>query len=231
MLALDIDQAGRLPMIEITFAVLLSALEYAHPVDVQRGSAEQQTFGWDLTYQSVLAKNNLAAQDVALVGLGPGYRSPATRAMTGWKGSTIKSSILIETPGGMCGAAVHTLWLVRTDDNAYFYASLSVTPPEDSNGELDAALLDELVITAASWEQADRPRRRKDVAFAIDYFGFLSTYDGQTSKQLILTSEDILLRSERDQSDQRPGRLLQAIEPISDAMQRCKKQEVAPTAP
>jgi hypothetical protein len=81
-------------------------------------SAQQSRPLWDFTYESVLAKNKVAKSELISSWLGR-YKSPAEKWFSEWQGKPIISSILIEYPAFHAGEHT-TMWLVRTDDEAFY---------------------------------------------------------------------------------------------------------------
>ena len=154
-------------------------------------SAHSATLGWDLTYMEVLQSNKLEPADVLWLTATDRYRSPVAEALKGWTGAPITGSVLYEFPAGH-GRAHGVLWLIRTSDHAYYRLLFVDAPFRGKQGEIAPALFDSILGSACKWDQAERPKHPPDVVLAIDYWGFLSTYDGTNSRQLVLTIDDFI---------------------------------------
>src|SRR5687767_747288 len=95
--------------------LLIAVAILCQPIYAQKSGISE---GWDLTYYSVLEKNNVNRREWIWKWLGPKYESPAKKLISEWQGEPIVSSILIEFPAPHAGEHIGA-WFVRTKDHAY----------------------------------------------------------------------------------------------------------------
>ncbi|HVF55735.1 MAG TPA: hypothetical protein VM934_06270, partial [Pyrinomonadaceae bacterium] len=74
-------------MLKITNLIVALAL-LGQPVCAQDSTP---SLGWDLTYSSVLERNNIGRSEWIRKWLGSGYQPPAKKWIAGWRGEPIVS--------------------------------------------------------------------------------------------------------------------------------------------
>jgi hypothetical protein len=195
----------RITSLIITVAIL------SQPVCAQKSSL---SLGWDLTYSSVLERNNVGRGEWIWKWLGPDYQSPVGKLISEWRGEPIVSSVLIEFPAFHAGEHT-TAWFVRTKDHAYYWEFLEGKPPDPAKEALKPQLYDKLFATASAWQQG-KPLRVEDTPTGgiPGYIGFLSLYRQGESRQMLLNLEDFFICETKDCESRKPGRLALALEPV-----------------
>jgi hypothetical protein len=181
--------------------------------------AQQKTpfNGWDLTYKSVLERNNVAKTDWVWLWLGH-YKSPAEKWISTWDGKPIISSVLIEYPA-FHAAEYQTLWFIRTEDEAFYWESTEGRENDENQDVITPELYDALYKHASSWQQL-APKTAKELPEQAlpGYFGVLSLSGPNGSKQMLLTVEDFFICLNKaclpGETNMKVGRLMQALEPI-----------------
>lgn len=199
---------------------------------IQVGYAQQSdsSLGWDLTYSSVLKKNNVAPSQWIWKWLKFGYgesdardQSPAQKWISEWRGEPIISSILIEYPA--FHAAEHTTeWFVRTENKAFYWRIVEDrAEPKIEKKYFTVQAYDDLFKEVSSWRQAilrkpeDLPPGMSpdEINFQTGYFGFLSSYKKGESRQMLLTIEDFVICNGKkctpESHELKPGRVLNAL--------------------
>jgi len=196
----------------LQLSVLIAACATACAQKATAGS-----FGWDLSYSSVLDANSVGPDEWIRKWLGPNYQSVAKGWISSWNHGPIQSAVLLEFPA-QAGERV-ILWFVRTKDQAYYYQRAEGTPllrddklPSERNETLDLLAYDKFFSEASSWQQAT-PRKPEDTpnGAPLGYFGFLSVYGSPSSRQILLTSDDFAICETKDCKTSKPGRLLEAL--------------------
>ena len=198
-----------LMMIKITNLIIATAL-FCLPVIAQESS---RPFGWDLTYSSVLETNKIGSHEWIRKWLASGYQSPAKKWISGWQGEPIVSSILIEYAGFSHAGEHCTMWLFRTKDHAYYRQEFEGVKFSDIKKSLKPEVYDNLFATASSWQQA-KPEKPKDPQSIPGYIGFLSLYDKDKSRQMLLTLEDFITCDTKECKSMKLGRLMIALDPV-----------------
>jgi hypothetical protein len=143
-------------MLKITNLIVALAL-LGQPVCAQDSTP---SLGWDLTYSSVLERNNIGRSEWIRKWLGSGYQPPAKKWIAGWRGEPIVSSILLEYPAFHAGEHT-TMWFVRTKDNAYYWQSVEDAESDDEKKVLKPRAYDNLFVLVSSWQQA-KPLKVED---------------------------------------------------------------------
>ncbi|NOT46658.1 MAG: hypothetical protein HOP17_02765 [Acidobacteria bacterium] len=172
--------------------------------------------GWDLTYKSVLERNNVAKTEWIWPWLAQ-YKTPAEKWLAGWKGEPIVSSMLIEHPA--FHAAEHTtMWLIRTEDEAFYWESVAGSKNIGYEEPIAPTVYDAFYKEASAWQQF-RPKRASALKTGAltGYMGFLSVYGPDGSRQMLLTMDDFsvcLDKSCTPGKSVKPGRLIAALVPI-----------------
>ena len=191
-------------------------------------------FGWDLTYESVLERNNVDRKEWIWKWLNFTYKdefnskfeTPAKKWIAEWNGKPIISSILIDYPA--FHAAEHTtMWFFRTIDKAYFWEFIDDSSSNLEKQDLDIKVYDKIYEQMSSWQQAVPPRAEDlptdappgGVSFFTGYIGFLGLYEKGKSCQMLLTMEDFVICNSKECCTPecktlKSGRLLVAIEPV-----------------
>jgi len=176
---------------------------------------EKALFEWDLSYNSLLEQNNVAASDWIWKWL-KDSESPAKNWVATWEGKTVVSSILIEYPAFHAGERT-TMWFVRTDDGAHYWELVQDGKPRRNEEEIKPTIYDSLFRTVTSWNQLiPKPANETPKDVLPGYIGFLSFYDKNGSKQILLTMEDFVICLDATclPGKLKAGRLMAAIEPI-----------------
>jgi hypothetical protein len=192
--------------------ILIAAMLFSLSISAQQKVA---SFGWDLTYKSVLDRNNVAKSEWIWRWLEQ-YKSPAEKWVSGWEGKPIVSSILIEYPA--FHAAEHTtMWFVRTNDEAFYWEMVEGRESDKNEEPIAPQVYDAVLKQASSWQQLE-PKMAKDLPEQAlpGYFGFLSYNSPNGSKQMLLTMDDFVICLDKSclPGKLKPGRLMAALEPI-----------------
>lgn len=163
--------------------------------------------GWDLTYTSVLDRNNIGRDEWIRKWLGPKYKSSVKALIDGWKGDPILSSILIEAPAPHAGER-NTIWLVRTKDNAYHWGFVEGKPPYKVKEPMKPKLYDDVFAALSAWQQG-KPLKPEDtpIGGVPGYMGFLSLYAHGSSSQMLLNQEDFWICDTKECESGKVGRL------------------------
>ncbi len=200
-------------MMVLPLSILIAACATAC---AQKATAE--SFGWDLSYSSVLDANNVGPDEWIRTWLGANYQSAAKRWISSWNHGPIQSAVLLEFPATHAGERI-VMWLVQTKDQAYYYERAEGNPllkddkpPAEKNETLDVQAYDKFFSAAASWQQAT-PRKPEDTptGTAPGYSGFLSIYGSGGSRQILLTSDDFAICDTKECKTWKPGRLFEAL--------------------
>jgi len=197
-------------MLKITNLIIAVAV-LSQPICAQESN---RSLGWDLTYSSVLKRNNIGRSELIWKWLNSGYQAPAKKWISEWRGEPIVSSILIEFPAPH--AAEHiTMWLVRTKGHAYYWESVEDEKAKEVKKILKPRVYDNLFVLVSSWQQA-KPLRVEDTPTGAipGYMGFLSLYDRAKSRQMLLSQEDFFICDTKKCESGKVGRLMRALEPI-----------------
>jgi hypothetical protein len=198
-------------MKQITLVVILATLSLLASAQRPRSP---RTLGWDLTYASLLDRNQIGHGEWIRKWLGPKYQSPVKALISGWKGSPIQSSILIEAPAPHAGER-YTMWLVRTKENAYHWEFVEGRPPYNVKEPMKPQQYDDLYATLSSWQQGEPTKPENTPTGGVPgYMGFLNLYDRGSSRQMLLTQEDFWICETNDCESAKPGRLSLALETL-----------------
>lgn len=185
----------------------------------------RQGLGWDLTYTSLLRNSGVCPGDVYCAILAVKPQPPVHRYFAEWKGDPIISSILFESPEG--SAAVNGSWIIRTKDRAYFF-SLHPDPALDGPLSVRPEEYDRAFETLKCWEQYQPSNQKFYGGHETDgYIGFLSLYKDGRSRQMLLTTKDILLYHPQDGNylDRSIwGRLGKTLIPITESVREQREQ-------
>lgn len=172
-------------------------------------------FGWDLTYKSVLERNNVPQGEWIWKWVRRS-ESPAEKWISNWQGKRIVSSILVEFPA-FHAAERTTMWFVRTSDEAYYWEVVEGRETEQNEESLKPQVFDAFFREVSSWQQLE-PKPAKDIPKDVlpGYFGFLSFYDKDGSKQMLLTMEDFIICLDKScmPGKLKSGRFMAALKPI-----------------
>ena len=208
-------------MKNLTFRIILLLLAAGFLASQLCGQKTSPTFGWDLTYSSILKKNNIGQEESIRKWLRMYRHSPAKDWIKKWKGGRIISSILIEYPAFHAGER-STLWLVRTKSHAYYWESIQtdVDSPariaeHTQKKEVKPPLYDDFFRIAVSWKQgmALKPEVVPDQGIP-GYLGFLGLYDKSMTSQMLLNLEDFVVCATKKCEKSGPGRLMDGLTPI-----------------
>lgn len=192
-------------------SLIIAVVLLGQPVGAQNSTP---SLGWDLTYSSVLERNNVGSGEWIRQWLASGYQAPAGKWISGWRGEPIVSSILIECPAFHAGEHT-TMWFVRTKNRAYYWQSVEGQEAHDEKKVLRPRVYDGLFMRASSWQQA-KPLRAEDTPTGgvPGYIGFLSLYDRGESRQMLLSQEDFVICDTKECKTWKPGRLAFALKPV-----------------
>ena len=179
-------------------------------------------FGWDLSYESVLEKNNVGRDQWIWKWLkftykkdyDPDYETHAKKWISEWKGEPIISSILIDFPAFHAGEHT-TMWFFRTKNNAYYWEFIDDNLAILKKKELKLEVYDKIVEQMSAWEQY-KPAKPEDIPDQVlpGYIGFLSVYDKNKSRQMLLTFQDFSGCETKECDKKQLGRFFTAIEPV-----------------
>ena len=166
-----------------------------------------QKINWDLSYKSILEKNNVDQDAFLSKWLAKIGESPAKKLISDWQSEHIISSVLIEQPNFHNGDRV-TIWYVRTENDAYLWELYEGKPPRYNKKPIDTKLYDRMFEEIAAWKQA-KPlsEENKSSQTLYGYIGFLSIYHQGNSRQMLLTMEDFFLTDKNKKDDVKPGRM------------------------
>jgi hypothetical protein len=130
-----------------------------------------------------------------------------------WEDQPVISSVLVEFAHPHAREFL-AYWFLRTQDAAYYWVFLAGRSEGKSAVPFEARLLDELLAAASLWRQ--RPPLPDGISANTvpGYFGFLSTYDRGTARQLLLTYEDFVAPRDPEWNRVEKGRVMRMLEPI-----------------
>lgn len=173
----------------------------------------QQSTQWDLTYKTILERNNVAKTEWIWPWL-ERYKSPVAEWIANWEGKPIVSSILIEYPA--FHAAEHTtIWLIRTKDEAFYWDL--VEGGNENEEPIAPEIYDAIYQKAVAWQQFV-PKSTKDLRKdeLSGYIGFISHHGPSGSKQMLLTMDDFFICLDKSclPGKIEAGRLFEALDPI-----------------
>lgn len=174
---------------------------------------EKENFGWDLSYKSVLERNNVGKSELISLWLNKN-KSPAEDWIKNWNGKPIVSSILIEYPNHHAAQRT-TFWFVRTSDEAFYWELIEGLEKDQIEEPIKTKIYDALFAQVSSWQQL-APKSPKDTTTDEwpGYFGFLSSCGTGGSKQMLITTEDFSTCPAKSCVPGTLGRLMAALEPI-----------------
>ncbi|MEJ7848177.1 MAG: hypothetical protein WKF92_08835 [Pyrinomonadaceae bacterium] len=192
--------------------ILIAAMFVSLPISAQQKVA---SIDWDLSYKSVLERNNVAKSGWIWPWLEK-YKSPAEKWISGWEGKPIVSSILIEYPA--FHAAEHTtMWLIRTSNEAFYWESIEGREDDKNEEPIAPQLYDAVFKQVSSWQQLE-PKTAKELPEQAlpGYLGFLSYNGPNESKQMLVTMDDFFICLDKTclPGKMKSGRLMAALEPI-----------------
>jgi hypothetical protein len=174
-----------------------------------------QTSTWDLTYKSVLERNNVAKSEWIWTWLN-NTKSPAAEWISGWKGRPIISSILIEHPA-FHAAERTTTRLIRTEDEAFYWNYVEGNK-SGIREPITLQIYDDIYKQVTSWQQAIPKSAKETHPDSLPgYIGFLSHAGPDGSRQMLLTMEDFiicLIKTCAPGKGLKLGRLMSALGPI-----------------
>lgn len=200
---------------QITSLILIALVTVgAQPIFAQKRKVNSaQTFGWDLSYASVLKRNNLGRNEYLWKWLQQNNPAYTRVIIESWRGEPIVSSVLIEHPAFHAGEH-QILWLIRTHNRAYYWHAVegkSFFVKE----EFSPQLYDETFKSISSWQQAEPLSSQNTPPQGVPgYFAILNLYDRGQSRQMLLTLEDFYVYDKAAEDNFRDGRLVQILVPI-----------------
>ena len=170
--------------------------------------------GWDLTYSSVLKANKIGSKTFIRKWLASEYQAPPKKWISEWQGEPIISSILIEYAAFSHAGEHTTMWLFRTKCHAYYWLDIEdIKFSDDLKNDLELELYDKLLTQVSFWKQV-KPAKPKSPQSIPGYLGFLSLYDKDNSRQMLLSEEDFLICKTKKCKGVKAGRLMLALQPI-----------------
>lgn len=175
----------------------------------------KDSFGWDLSYKTVLERNNVGQSELISIWLNKN-KSPVEDWIKNWNGKPIVSSVLVEYPA--FHAAEHqTWWLVRTSDAAYYWEITEGREKDQIEEALKPEIYDAIFKQVSSWQQLV-PKSPKDTTEGEwpGYLGFLSFFDANGTTQILITTEDFFTCPTKNcvPGTWKVGRLMAAFEPV-----------------
>jgi hypothetical protein len=176
------------------FLLITILVGSSQPTCAQKRQIQSRlSLGWDLTYSSVLKRNNIGRDEWLWGWLGRDYQSPVKSLVEGWHGEPIVFSILIEYPVFHAGEHI-VQWFVRTRNRAYYWGYLDGKARGHVKESIKPEVFDRMFEQMFSWQQAG-PQKPEDTPHGgvPGYLGFLSLYRGGDSRQLLLSQEDFFI--------------------------------------
>jgi len=179
------------------------------------GQDRGTTFGWDLTYESLLKRNNVADHELMWVWLKK-TKSPAEAWVNEIKTKSPVSAILIEHPA-FHAAERTTLLLFRTETEAFYWEFVEGGRWVRSEEPIKLQQFDAISNEVSNWKQLPPKAAEELPDQAIPgYMGFLSYFDSKGSGQMLLTMDDFFICPEKncEPGKLKIGRVMFALEPI-----------------
>lgn len=171
--------------------------------------------GWDLTYESLLRKNNVAADEWIWTWLGRS-KSPAETWLAELNVKPATSAILIEFPA-FHAAERTTILLFRTENEAFYWEFVEGGKWGRNEEPIKLQHFNAIFNEVSSWRQFP-PKRADELPDQAlpGYMGFLSYFDSKGSHQMLLTMDDFFVCPDKkcEPGKQNIGRLMVALEPI-----------------
>ncbi|MCC7307769.1 MAG: hypothetical protein IT173_09390 [Acidobacteria bacterium] len=179
------------------------------------GQDRGASFGWDLSYGSLLDRGHAADHEWIRTWLKKS-KSPAEAWLGELKGKRPASVILIEYPA-FHAAERTTVLLFRTESEASYWEFVEGGKQGRNEEPVKLQHYDAIFNEVSTWKQLP-PKRVDEVpdqAFP-GYMGFVSYFDSKGAKQLLLTIDDFFICPEREcePGKLKAGRLMAALEPI-----------------
>jgi len=176
------------------------------------GKTPLESFGWDLSYESILKKNSIARDDWLAKWVKSRQSLPIQQIISAWEHTPITSSILLEQPAFHAGEQL-AFWFVGSTDSAYLWIFLH--GERKDHKPIDFALYDSLLNTVADWQQ--KPPLVNDKAPSGTpggYFGFLSIYNRGAAKQILLNIDEFYNLEDPNWETADHGRVIKAFKPL-----------------
>ena len=172
----------------------------------------QKLFGWDLTYKSILEKNNEENLKILSAFIKSWKDLPLKHILDTWEKGAITSSILLEQPAFHAGEQL-AFWFVETDSEAYLWRFVEGKVREDCTS-IDHKAYISLIQAISKWEQLPPSHNQMPPEMRPQYFAFLSIYDGYRSKQILLSLEEFYNIQNRDIENSKHGRVIEVFKPL-----------------
>ena len=193
----------------------------------QQTAAASDGLGWDLTYMPLLRNSGVCPGQLYCEFASQKPQPPVNKYLSEWQGGPLVSSMLIELPDGH--AAMQALWLIRTKEKAYWGYFHPDHIKRFDMQPLPTQDYDRAFETMKCWQQQN-PANRKFFEGRGDgdgYVGFLSLYEDGKSRQMLVSSSDLLDPWTNElneiQDEARWGRLWKTLKPIYAAIEQQKK--------
>jgi hypothetical protein len=184
-----------------------------------------QGLGWDLTYLPLLQAGGVCPGHEYCEFAAEKPQPPVHKHFAEWTGEPIVSSILIELPDGH--ADMTALWLIRTKEQAYWWAFHPQSPDPAGKQPLPTQEYDRAFQTIECW-QPNVPQSKTffDGRNGDGYIGFLNLYNNGKSRQMLLTDRDLFESWPKDAEPDEAtwGRVYKTLEPIYSVMREQWKQ-------
>lgn len=196
-----------------------------------------QTLGWDLTYASVLDRNDISPDEFIRRWLRENKDSAVKTLLENWQDESVISVIFADYPAFHAGERIEELF-VRTKTRI-FYRSFAKGKFSGSKEPIDLKQYETALQKLFAWEQmpitldempATREKTEEDKReWGKGFIGFLNLYEQGKSKQLLLSFKDFMViaraPTEKEKSDDdemekyareniKTGRLPQALSEI-----------------
>ena len=167
--------------------------------------------GWDLTSKTLLNANHVAPNEWIWKWLASTADPRFKRSISRWNREPIESSILVEFPAPHAAERI-AMWFVRTKTKAYYFEEVEKNPHHETTEPLDPTAYDRLFEAMSSWQQA-QPLKAEDTPEQgiPGYQGFLSLYNRDGSRQMLLTGEDFVICSDKKCANFKPGRFWETV--------------------
>ena len=179
------------------------------------GQDRVSSFGWDLTYESLLKRNNVADHELIWTWL-KRSKSPAEAWLAELSAKPAASAILIEFPA-FHAAERTTILLFRTENEAFEWEFVEGGRQGRNEEPVKLQHFDAILNEITTWKQLP-PKRAEELPDQVfpGYMGFVSYFNSKASSQMLLTMDDFFTCPVRNcaPGKSKVGRLMAALEPI-----------------
>lgn len=179
------------------------------------GQGQGSSFGWDLTYETLLKRNNVAANELVWIWLKKS-KSPVEGWLAELKHKPVASAVLIEYPA-FHAAERTTILLFRTESESFYWEFVEGGRWGRNEEPIKLELYDRIFKDVSTWRQLP-PKRADELPDQAlpGYMGFLSYFNPKSSGQMLLTMDDFLVCPEKkcEPGKITIGRLMASLNPI-----------------